>query len=180
MQLELDRLVLVPVGEAPHRDIEADPGPEARLAMCALATASDERFEVSRIEVDRPGRSYTADTLRAMVEDEPGDEHVLILGADEVASLRSWHEPERVLELATVAGVEREGRRRADILEALAGLPGAEHIVFFDMPRVDVSSSLVRRRAAAGLSVRYLVPDAVAEHIGARGIYGAPTPAVSR
>ncbi len=180
VQLGLDRVLLVPVGEAPHREIEADPGAEARLTMCLRAVGADERFDVSRIEVDRPGRSYTADTLRELVERHPGDELVLILGGDEVAALRSWHEPESVLALATVAAVEREGRRRGEILEALAGLPGAEAITFFDMPRVDVSSSLVRERAAAGLPVRYLVSDAVADHIGALGLYGAPRPAVTR
>jgi len=169
----------VPVGEAPHRGIEADPGAEARLTMCLIAAEPDDRLRVSRIEIDRPGRSFTADTLRALVERQPDDAFVLILGGDEVASLRSWHEPETVLDLATVAGAERDGRRRGDILEALAGLRGADAIVFFDMPRVDVSSSLVRRRAAAGLPVRYLVSDAVADQIGALGLYGAPSPAVS-
>ncbi len=176
VQLGLDRVLLVPVGEAPHREIEADPGAEARLTMCLRAVGADERFDVSRIEVDRPGRSYTADTLRELSARRSGDELVLILGGDEVASLRSWYEPEAVLRLATVAAVEREGRRRGEILEALAGLNGAEAIEFFDMPRVDVSSSLVRDRAAAGLPIRYLVPDKVANFIGAKSLYGASAP----
>ena len=180
VRLGLDVVVLMPVGEAPHREIAADPGAEARLTMCEHATSADGRLAVSRVEVDRPGRSYTADTLRELSERPADDELVLILGGDEVASLRSWHEPEAVLALATVAAVEREGRRRGEILEAVAGLPGAEAIEFFDMPRVDVSSSLVRGRVAAGLPIRYLVPEEVANFIGAESLYGASTPVVAR
>ena len=80
-------------------------------------------------------------------------------------ALPTWHEPEAVLSLATLAVAEREGVGRADIIEALAGLAGADRIRFFDMPRIDISSSLIRRRVAAGQPIRYLVPDAVASYI---------------
>jgi nicotinate-nucleotide adenylyltransferase len=179
-RLELERVVLVPVGEAPHREIEDDPGGEARLEMCELAAGAAEWLAVSRLELDRPGRSYTVDTLAELRIRRPEDEIVLILGGDEVAALSSWHEPERVLELATVAGVEREGRARQDVRERISGLRGAERVEFFDMPRVDVSSSLVRRRVAEGLPIRYLVPDAVADHIALRGLYRVPARAGTR
>ena len=107
MQLGLDRLVLVPVGQAPHRQLEDDPGAEVRLEMVELAMAEDDRFSVSRTELDRKGPSYTADTLEALRAESPGDEMFLILGGDQAAALPSWHEPERVLEHATVAVVER-------------------------------------------------------------------------
>ncbi len=171
VKLELDRVMFVPVGEAPHRDIEQDPGPEARLEMCELAVGDDERFSVSRVEVDREGPSYTIDTLRTLREESPDDTYFLILGGDQAAALPDWREPEEVLRLATVAVAEREGWERDRVREALAGLPGAERVVFFAMPRIDVSSSLVRRRAAEGLPVRYLVPDLVAEEIAERGLY---------
>jgi len=86
-------------------------------------------------------------------------------------SLPTWHEPEAVLSLATMAVAEREGVGRTDITERLAGLAGAEKIRFFDMPRIDISSSLIRRRVAADLPIRYLVPDAVADYIAAEGLY---------
>ena len=106
-QLELDVVVWVPVGQAPHREIPQDPGPEVRLQMCDYATAADERFGLSRIEIDRDGPSYTADTLRELRERSPDDELVLILGGDQAAALPTWHEPEEVMRLATVAVAER-------------------------------------------------------------------------
>jgi nicotinate-nucleotide adenylyltransferase len=180
VRLRLDRVVLVPVGEAPHREVEDDPGAGARLEMCELAAGAAEWLAVSRIELDRPGPSFTADTLAELRIRRPEEDVVLILGGDEVAALPSWHEPERVLELATVAGVERQGGARRDILERISALRGSESVEFFDMPRVDVSSSLVRRRVAEGLPIRYLVPDAVADHIALRGLYRAPARAGTR
>jgi nicotinate-nucleotide adenylyltransferase len=176
VQLRLDVVVWVPVGEASHRTIEDDPGAEARYRMCDFATSGDDRFSLSSIELDRPGPSYTVDTLRAMSERSPGDELVLIVGGDEAAALGSWREPEEILRLATVAAVERDGRRREEIAARLAELEGGERVVFFDMPRVDVSSTEVRRRAALRAPIRYLVPDKVADYIGARSLYGASTP----
>ena len=86
-------------------------------------------------------------------------------------SLPTWHEPETVLSLATLGVAEREGIRRADISEHISGLAGAEQIRFFEMPRLDISSSAIRRRVAEGRPIRYLVPDPVAEYIAAEGFY---------
>ena len=180
VQLELDLVVFVPVSQAPHREIEDDPGAEARLRMCDLATAGDDRFELSEIELERPGPSYTADTLRELARRRPDDARFLILGGDEAASLASaWREPEEVLRLATVAAAERDGRRREEIAEAVAALEGGERLAFFEMPRIDVSATLVRRRAAAGLPIRYLVSDKVASFIGANSLYGASAAVVA-
>jgi nicotinate-nucleotide adenylyltransferase len=176
VQLELDTVLWVPAGEPPHREVEYDPGAEARYEMCELAVADDERFSLSRVELEREGPSYTSDTLRELGSQAPDDELFLILGGDQAASLRSWHEPEDVLSLATVAVVERTGWPRPAIGVKLSGLPGAERIRFFEMPRVDVSSSMVRRRAREGKPIRYLVTDKVANYIGAQSLYGASTP----
>ena len=173
VQLELDKVLFVPVGQAPHRQLEGDPGAEERLEMVELATADDERFEVSRIELDREGPSYTADTLRALREAEPKDELFLILGGDQAAALGSWHEPEQVLELATVAVFERLNWSRHAIGIKVGRLPGGQGIRYLDMPIIQVSSSAIRRRAAAGKPIRYLVPDKVAAQIEANGYYGA-------
>jgi nicotinate-nucleotide adenylyltransferase len=175
LQLELEAVVFVPMGQAPHREIQHDPGPEARLEMCERAIEGDSRLSVSRIELDREGPSYTADTLSELREDSPGDELFLLLGGDQAAALPRWHEPDRVLEQATVAVVERSAWPRDRVAEEIASLEGADRVVFFDMPRVDVSSSLVRRRAGEGLPFRYFVPDPVARYIGANGLYGATT-----
>lgn len=175
LRLELDVVVWVPVGDPPHRTLEADPGAEARLTMCDYATAADERFRLSRVEVDRGGKSYTVDTLRSFAERDPERELVLILGGDQAAALASWRDPAEVVSLVAELGVAERGEaRREEIAERLAEVPGAaSKLRFFDMPRVDVSSSLVRRRAAEGEPIRYLVPDKVASYIGAQSLYGA-------
>jgi nicotinate-nucleotide adenylyltransferase len=176
-QLGLDVVVWVPVGAAPHRPIEADPGAEARLEMVELAIAGDERFRASRIELEREGPSYTADTLAELREREPEDELFLILGGDQALALRTWHLPERVLELATIAVFERGSSTRNAIGITIGRMAGAERVRFLEMPRIDISSTMVRRRAAAGMPIRYLVPDKVANFIGAQNLYGASEPA---
>jgi nicotinate-nucleotide adenylyltransferase len=174
VQLELEKVVFMPVGQAPHRELEGDPGAEARLEMVELAVSDDARFAVSRAELDRPGPSFTADTLRDLRSKAPDDELFLILGGDQAAALPGWHEPEEVLSLATVAVVERTNWSRNAIGIKVGRLRGAERIRYLDMPLMQVSSSAIRRRVAEGLPIRYLVPDKVANYIGANGLYGAP------
>jgi len=173
-RLALDRVLLVPFGEAPHREVDADPGHDERLALARLAVGGEGWLGVSSIEVDRPGPSYMADTLDLLHQTEPNAEPTLILGADQARRLRTWHAPERVLAGARVAIAERDGIGRDAVVAELDGLAGADRIEGFAMPRVDVSSTLVRERVAAGLPIRYLVPDAVAERIAARGLYREP------
>jgi nicotinate-nucleotide adenylyltransferase len=171
-RLELDEVLLMPMAHAPHREIEPEPGPEVRLRMTELAVQGDLRLNACPIEVDRGGRSYTLDTLRTLRDRGPADERFLLLGGDAAALLPTWNEPEEVLRLATIAVAEREGWERERVLEGVREVPGAaERIVFFEMPRLDISSSLVRARVAEGLPVRYLVPDLVAEEIAERGLY---------
>lgn len=174
-QLGLDRVVLMPVGQPPHKRIAGDPGAEARHELCRLAVGGDERLAVSRLELDRPGPSYTVDTLRALHDERPQDDLTFIVGGDMARSVPSWREPEAVLELATLAVAERAGSEREEIRGELRALPAAtkERVRFFEMPRIDVSSSLVRERVATGRPIRYLVPDAVAGAIAEHGWYRA-------
>ncbi len=170
-QLALDQVVLMPVATAPHKQLDGDPGAEERLRMCELAVAKDDRLAVSRLELDRGGPSYTVDTLREIHAAAPGDDLTFIVGGDMAHSLPAWREPEAVLELATLAVAEREGAARRDIADRLRPLAGADRIRFFAMPRIDISSTDVRRRAREGRPIRYLVPDDVARAIGAGGWY---------
>ena len=170
-QLGLDKVVFMPVATPPHKELDGDPGPEARYELCRLAVAKDERLEVSRLELDRGGPSYTVDTLRAIHERSPRDELIFIVGGDMAHSLPAWREPEEVLRLATLAIAERESIRRDDIAEQLRSLGEPDRFRFFEMPRIDVSSSLVRRRVRASQPIRYLVPDDVVRVVGARGYY---------
>jgi nicotinate-nucleotide adenylyltransferase len=173
-QLGLERVVLMPVHTAPHKEVADDPGPDARLALCHAAIAGDEDLEVSTVEIERGGPSYTVDTLRALHGSREGDDLTFIVGGDMASTLPSWREPEAVLELARVAVAEREEHRRHEIAERVARLPGAQdRVVFFTMPRLDISSSDIRRRVAEGHPVRWLVPGDVADEIERRGLYGA-------
>ena len=172
-QLGLDRVLLMPVAAPPHKEASADPGPQERLEMCRLAAAGDEGLAVSDLEIARGGASYTVDTLRALHATSPGDDLTFIVGGDMAHSLPSWREPEELLRLAMLAVADREGLTRHDIEERLEPLGAAGRVRFFDMPRLDISSSNVRARVAAGAPIRHLVPDAVAEHIARRGLYAA-------
>lgn len=172
VSLKLDAVAFVPAGSPPHKRIEFDPGAEHRVALCESAVADDERLWVSRIDVERPGPSLTVDTLRALTEREPQNELTFIVGGDMALSFPEWREPEAILELAELGVAEREGVRRSDIMERLSVLRGsAERVRFFDMPRLDVSSSMLRRRVADDRPLRYLVPEAVAGYIAAEGLY---------
>jgi nicotinate-nucleotide adenylyltransferase len=172
--LGLDRVLLLPVHTPPHKELQADPGPDVRVELCRLAVGDAEGVEVSTQEIDRGGRSYTVDTLKALHDARPEDDLTFIAGADQAAGLPGWREPAAVLELAELAVAEREGTSRDDVLDELYGLPGVpERVHFFAMPRIDISSSLVRRRVAEGRPIRWLVPDAVEREIAARGLYRA-------
>jgi nicotinate-nucleotide adenylyltransferase len=168
--LDLERVLFVPVHEPPHKGIETDPGVELRVQMCRLAVAGDERLGVSLVDAEVPGPSFTVDTLSRLNDRCPGDQLTFIVGGDMAFALPTWREPARILELAELGVAEREGVRRTDISERLAGL-GTDSVRFFDMPRIDVSSSLVRRLVAAGRPIRYLVPDAVADLVEREGLY---------
>jgi nicotinate-nucleotide adenylyltransferase len=171
-QLHLERVLLTPVARPPHKDAERDPGPLERLELCRLAVAGDERLGVCDLEVRRGGSSYTVDTLRELHAGTPEDDLTFIVGGDIALGLPTWREPEAVLELAAVAVAEREGAVHGDVAERLrARFPDAAPPVFFDMPRLDISSSQIRRRVAEGRSIRYLVPDPVAEHIARGRLY---------
>lgn len=173
-ELELDRVLLIPALTPPHKPVEQEPGATHRLAMCRLAAAGDDRFEVSDLELLRDGPSYTVDTLEQLRSKAANDEPVLILGGDIAAGLPDWHRPERVLQLATVAIAKRRGTPRDSVERALATLAGGDRARFFEMPRIGISSTMIRRRVGAGQPIRYLVPDPVLDYIERHGLYRHP------
>jgi len=176
-QLGLDRVVFMPYGEPSHRELDDDPGAEERLTMCEYAVGADARFAVSRLEIDRGGPIYTVDTLRELRSRSSDEELFLLLGGDQAASLPTWRSPEELLTLAVVAVAERDEWRRSSIVDRLGPLASDERVRFFDMPRVDISSSYVRERARSRKPIRYLVPDKVANYVGAQSLYGSSAPA---
>jgi nicotinate-nucleotide adenylyltransferase len=165
-QLSLERVVLVPTGVPPHKPMEQEPGATHRLAMCRLAVQGHRDWlAVSSIEVERAGPSFTVDTLREIHETQPGDELTFIVGGDMAWSLPSWRDPEGILELASLAVAERVGARREEVRSRLGTLAGARRISYIDVPRLDISSSALRRRVREGRPLDYLVADAVADYI---------------
>ena len=170
-QLDLDRVLFVPTGQAPHKRILDDPGRELRLAMTRLAATDDERFVVSTLEIERDGPSYTYETLEELAE-QGGDNLVFVMGADAAVGLESWRRPERVVELARLAIARRSGVADAEVGAVLRSLGAEERATMLEMPQFGVSSSAVRERAAAGRPLRYLVPEPVARFIEEKGIYG--------
>jgi nicotinate-nucleotide adenylyltransferase len=170
-QLELERILLMPTARPPHKEAPDDPGADVRLELCRLAAAGDERIDVSTLEIERGGASYTVDTLRALHGREPEHALTFIVGGDMADSLPSWREPEAILELARIAVAERAELRREGIARRLEPLHPGDRVVFFDMPRIDLSSSDVRDRVASGRSIRYLVPDPVIDTIRKNRLY---------
>ena len=168
--LALDRILFVPAGQPPHKPA-AEVGPiEHRLAMVELAIADNAAFELSSIEIDRPGPSYTVDTLERLAAD--GNRLTVILSAETFAELPTWHEPERLFEAARVAVAPRWGYPAPDPGWLAATFPGREdRVSYLEGPRLGVSSTALRARVAAGRSIRYLVPGAVAAYIAAHRLY---------
>jgi nicotinate-nucleotide adenylyltransferase len=172
--LGLERVLLVPTGRAPHKEIPDDPGRRVRLEMTLAAADGDGLLEVERLEVDAAERSedptYTYVTLEELAGHR-GEDLVWIMGADAAVGLGEWRKPERILELARVAIARRPGVDPAAVEAVLERLAGAERAEFIEMPEIGISSTMVRDRVAAGRPIRYLVPPGVAELIADRGLY---------
>jgi nicotinate-nucleotide adenylyltransferase len=161
--LALERVLFLAARQPPHRSGVVS-SPLDRYAMVCLATAGSPAFVPSDLELRREGPSYTVDTLRALAGEHPGDELVLIVGSDTFPEMPGWHDPEGILALCQVAVIDRPG-------SASAPAPGWDRVRRLEGPELPISSTLVRRLAGSGRSVRHLVPDAVADYISKRGLY---------
>jgi nicotinate-nucleotide adenylyltransferase len=171
LQLGLDRVMLIPARTPPHKPVEDEPGAEHRYELCRSAVDGDPRFEVSDVEIRRTGMSFTVDTLEELNSRAPDNELYLIVGGDVAAGLPSWHRPERVLELARLAVAKRRGTARERVERALESLPGGDRAAYFRMPRIGISSTMIRRRVRAGEPITYLTPDPVASYIDRHQLY---------
>ena len=184
--LGLERILFIPAARPPHRPGGSAADAEQRAAMVALAIAGNPGFELSRIEIERPGPSYTVDTVEAIAQAErrSGREPDLafILSAETLRDLPTWRSPERLLDAARVAVVPREGYpvpSRAWLRDRFPGR--ADRIDLLAGPRLGLSSTSIRGRVAAGRSIRYLVPPAVERYIEDHGLYAPPgAPATRR
>jgi nicotinate-nucleotide adenylyltransferase len=166
--LALDLVAFVPSAVPPHRVSPASP-PGDRLEMTRLATMPYGGFAVWDDELKRSGPSYTVETVDAIVRARASDSFVLVVGADTWPEIPSWREPERLLSLVEVAVVERPGFRSGpEPKPPFASSRGVRHV---SGPGLPLSATAIREQARAGHSVRFLVPDAVADYIAERGLY---------
>ena len=170
-QFGLEKVLFVVAGSPPHKTDQEVTDASHRYKMTCLAVEYNEGFEVSSIEMDRQGPSYTIDTVKQILDMYGASTRVhLLLGADEARDLMTWRDPYGIAELVTIVVANRPG---LSVMESLEALPAdfAKAVVPMTMPGVDISSTDLRERVSAGRSVRYLVPDAVEEYISGNGLY---------
>jgi nicotinate-nucleotide adenylyltransferase len=157
----LDRVLFVPAGAPWQKGQEVTPASE-RLAMTVLATQDNPAFDVSRVEIDREGPTYTIDTLRALRTQQPDADLFFITGADAIGAILTWKDPDEALDLATFVAVSRPGHDLHDL---------DPRVKVLEIPALAISSTDIRRRVREGRPIRYLVPDQVAAYIEERGLY---------
>jgi len=171
-ELGLSRVLLVPAANPPHKRGRSISHAADRVLMTRLATANDADLDVSLVELEREGPSYTVDTLVELTARHPGAELYLVMASDSLAGIDRWREPDRLLELASWAVGPRPGTpfpTRASLAKRHGRAAGRIHLL--GGPALDVSASEIRRRVAAGRSIRYLVPRAVEDLILERHLY---------
>ncbi len=176
-RLGMATVLFVPTGIPPHkREVSVSPA-EHRVAMVQLAIAGNHAFALSRVDVDRAGPSYTADTL-AILQSELGPSAKLhfILGLDSLLEVHTWHEPAKLVELAHLVVVTRPHQTVPDLCSLDGVLPGArDKVVIMPIPQLDISASDLRQRVASGRTIKYQVPEAVEGYIYERGMYRRDT-----
>jgi nicotinate-nucleotide adenylyltransferase len=177
--LGLERVLFVPSARPPHKLEHPVSPPDVRVEMVRLAIADNPNFELSTVELDRPGLSYTVDSI-ALLQEQLGASARLffILGEDALADLPTWHQPEKLLEMCQLIAVNRPGYHSFSLRLLERQLPGVENRVHqVRIPELAIWSTELRARVASGLPIRYLVPDDVLEFIYQRGLYLNPDPA---
>lgn len=160
--LQLDEVRLMPNAIPPHKQHRADATPEQRVRMLELFIGETPKLSIEMIELERGGRSYTFETMRALREREPDVQFYFIIGGDSVAELHTWYRIDELVQLVTFVGVNRPG----------TVAQSAYAVQMVQTPEIDLSSTLLRTRLAAGQSVQYLIHDTVIDYIREEGLYG--------
>lgn len=171
----LSEVIFVPSGNPPHKADRSVSTPEHRFLMTVLATTTNPYFRVSRVEIDRPGPSYTVDTIEALRERLEADARVyFITGADAVMEMMTWNRPEAILQMCELIAATRPGYPPADIRRLRKAIPeaNAKRVHTIEVPALAISSSDIRARVAQGKPIKYLVPETVEHYILKSGLYG--------
>lgn len=164
-RFDLDEVIFVPTGQPTFKQHTQVTAAEHRYLMTVIATASNPRFTVSRVDIERPGLTYTVDTLRDLRAERPGAELFFISGADAVEQILSWKDADQLWSMAHFVAVTRPGHRLT-----VDGLPPGV-VTTLEVPALAISSTDCRRRASSGQPVWYLVPDGVVQYIAKHGLY---------
>jgi nicotinate-nucleotide adenylyltransferase len=161
-KLNLDEVWFMPNQEPPHKKKSESVENQERLQMLELSIKGNEAFKIEKIELERSGLSFTVDTMRILNEMYPNHKFYFIIGADMIEYLPKWHKIDELIELVQFVGVERpEYSSKTDY-----------PITYVDVPAIDVSSSMIRKRVQQGMTVRYLLPDPVIDFIRENHLYG--------
>lgn len=169
----LEKVIFVPAARPPHKTDRSISEPAHRLSMTGLAIASNPYFEVSALEVERAGLSYTIDTVRALAGMYSGAKIYFITGADAVLEILTWHQVDELLQMAVFIAATRPGYRLEDITQKLEGLSTAalKNIAVMEVPALAISSTDIRRRVREGRPIKYLLPETVEEYIVTNNLY---------
>ncbi len=161
-QLDLDKIVFLPTAEPPHSSIDKKTiSSDIRVELLELAIQTNSNFEMELYEVEKGGKNYTYNTMKALVDLYPAVDFYFIIGADMIEDLPTWYEIDKLVELVQFVGVNRPG------YEAETDYP----LIMVDVPLVDISSSAIRKKVAQGCTIQYLVPEDVQNYIEREGLY---------
>ncbi|OPX86092.1 MAG: putative nicotinate-nucleotide adenylyltransferase [Pelotomaculum sp. PtaB.Bin013] len=172
-ELALDKVVFVPAGKPPHKPGHDIADPRDRYIMTGLAIASNEFFEVSSIEIERPGPSYTVDTIQSLMDRYPGAEIYFITGADAILDIITWKNFEKLLSLCFFVAASRPGYpldKLRQKVSAFIEYPERK-ILSMEIPALAISSTDIRRRVLAGKTIKYLLPEPVEDYIARHKLY---------
>jgi nicotinate-nucleotide adenylyltransferase len=164
--LHLDKVFFIPCAMHPLKKSHTLASASARVEMLRLAITGNPRFEISEVELDRGGKSYTVDTLRVLSATYPKAQLSLLIGIDNLLELHNWKEPEEIFALSQVVAINRPGFNSSDVHKEYL-----RRVTFLRVPNIDIASSEIRRRARCGKSIKYLVPPSVEEYILKHGAY---------
>jgi nicotinate-nucleotide adenylyltransferase len=169
-QAELDEVWFMPTNVSPHKEQGPKASPEQRWEMVCLATQGHPRFRPFDMELQKGGISYSIDTVNELLKQYPGIHFYYIIGADMVQFLPKWYKVDELVKLITFIGLQRPGYT---LDMSLLPEPVRQAVILAEMPLIELSSTLIRKRQAEHKSIRYLVPDRVCDYIEVSGIYGS-------
>lgn len=172
-QLNLDKILFMPLKNPPHKAISGEVSEKQRVDMISLAIKDNPHFELSTMELDRAGTTYTAETLTMLTRENPDTEYYFIVGADSLFYMQNWKEPQTVFKLCTVVAAGRNQVDKDQIINQIDYLKDLfnANIMLIHMPAIDISSAMIREQVAADKTIRYYLPESVREFIESNRLY---------